>query len=119
MRKTFFAAISGAALLLAGCSTAQITADAATIEADIQAGSAALCGIVPTIGTILAIAGAVTGTSDVITIANTGISAIEADVCSAAPAAASARLRALPLRSGVPAVIGTSKHGVTVSGWRS
>ena len=118
MRKVL-ALVVLAPLALAACTAAQIEQSAATIEADIQAGSAALCGIVPTIGTILAIAGAVTGTSEITTIANAGIAAIEADICSAAPASASARFKALPLRSGIPAVIGTSAHGVVVSGWRS
>ena len=106
-------------LALAGCTAAQIESTAATIEGNIQAGAAALCGIVPTISTILAVAGAVTGTSEITAIANAGITAIENDICSAAPAATSARYRALPRRGAAPAVIGTTAHGVKVTGWRS
>lgn len=117
MRKLLL--VSVAAMSLVGCTAAQIESGAATIESDIQAGVAATCGIVPTVGTILAVVGAITGTTEITTIANAAIAAVEADICSAAPAAASARLRSLPLRSSVPVSIGTSRHGVPVYGWRS
>lgn len=105
--------------LLGGCTTAQIESTAATIEGDIQAGSAALCGIVPTIATILNVVGAVTGTTEVTTLVGSGITAVEADICSAVPPTASARYRALPRRGTSPATIGTTTHGVTVTGWRT
>ena len=114
-----FLIIAGLATSLGACSTAQITADAGVIESDIQAGAAALCGIVPTIGTILSVVGAVTGTSEITTIAATGITAVENDICTAAPPAASARYRALPLRSTAPATIGVEPHGISVTGWRT
>ena len=112
-------ASTACAFILAGCSTAQIESTAAQIEADIQAGSAALCGIIPTIGTILNVVGAVTGGGAVTTLIGTGIAAVEADICSAAPPAASARYRALPLRSNAPANIGISGRNIVISGWRT
>jgi hypothetical protein len=117
MRRLFVAA--ALASFLGACSTTQIESSAATIEGDIQAGAAALCGIVPTIGTILSVVGAVTGTTEITTLAGVGVTAIESDICSAAPATSSARYKALPLRSVAPATIGVEPHGVAVTGWRA
>src|ERR1700685_4618657 len=76
MRKLLLCCIL-AGFTLAGCTAAQIEQSAATIEGEIQSGAAALCGVVPTISSILAVVGAVTGSTEITTIANTGIAAIE------------------------------------------
>lgn len=113
--KKFFVVVALATTML-GCTTAQI----AQVEADIQAGTAALCGVIPTVTSILDVVEAVTGTSVFTGLTNTTIAAIEADICSAAPTPASARYRSIPLRSSgrLPVVIGQTQHGIVVTGWR-
>lgn len=118
MRKLLipFAAIA----LLGGCTAAQIESATTTVEGDIQAGAALLCGVVPTLTTITSVAGVLfPGAASITQIAVAGEAAIEKEICSAAPAPSSARYKALPLRSATPAVIGTSAHQVVVEGWRA
>jgi hypothetical protein len=120
MKKLLVAALITGPLVLAGCTAAQIEQTAATVESDIQAGAAAACGIIPTIGTVLSIVGAIyPPATSIAEIGAAGIAAIEAEVCSAAPPATSMRFKALPTRASTPAIIGTSVHGVTIQGWRS
>lgn len=121
LRSLLLAAPVAAASILAGCTSTQITSAAATIESDIQAGSAALCGVIPTVTSILDVVSAVVPGGSVLSVAGSAVTAVEADICSAAPPAASARYKALPRASspGLPATIGTTQHGVVVSGWRA
>ncbi len=120
MRKFAFAAFMSAAALLGGCTTAQIEQATTTVEADIQAGTAALCGIIPTLQTITSVAAVMfPGISSITAVAVAGEGAIEQDICSAAPAPASARYRALPRVGSAPAVIGVTPHQVVVHGWRA
>jgi hypothetical protein len=119
MRKFLLISAVAVPLILGGCTAAQIESGAATIEADIQAGAAAACGVIPTVTSILDIISVLYPPGTAVTaIAAAGISAIEKEICTAAPPISSARLRALPLPGNIPAVIGQSSHGVVVSGWR-
>ena len=119
MRKFMLGAALAAFAGLTGCTTAQIQQATTTIEGDIQAGTAAICGVVPTLGSIADVVFAVTGQTVISALSNAAVQAVEADLCSAAPSTKSARFKALPTPSATPAVIGTSKHGVVVSGWRA
>lgn len=120
MHKFMLGAVLAAFIGLAGgCTTAQIEQATATVEGDIQAGTAAVCGVVPTLASIADVVFAVTGQTVISALSNAAVQAVEADLCSAAPSTKSARFRALPTQSAAPAVIGTSKHGVVVSGWRA
>jgi len=119
MRKFMLGAALASSIALAGCTAAQIEAAATTVENDIQAGTAALCGIVPTLPAITSVAGVLfPGISSITEVAIAGETAIEKEICSAAPPPASARFKALPLKSAPPAVIGRTAHGVVVTGWR-
>lgn len=119
MRKLMLGAALASLLAFAGCTSAQIETDAANIESSIQAGTAALCGIVPTVSSIMSVVGIVTGTTEITTLVGAGVTAVEQDLCSAAPSPASSRFKALPLRAAAPGIIGTTQHGVTVTGWRA
>ena len=121
MRKIMLGAALAACVALGGCTAAQIEQAANTIEADIQAGTAAACGIVPTLQSITSVASVLfPGVADITGIAAAGEQAIEQDICTAAPPTASARYRALPrLRATAAATIGVTTHGVTVQGWRA
>ena len=107
---------------LGACTSAQIQSATTTIEGDIQAGVAGACGIVPTLATITSVAAVLfPGSAGIVGVIAAGEAAIEADICSAAPAPASARYRALP-RAGVgapAATIGLTPHDVVVKGWRA
>lgn len=118
MQKFIFPALAGF-LLLGGCTAAQIEAAQNTIEGDIQAGTSLACGIIPTLETITSVAGVLfPGISSIAAIGAAGEQTLENAICKAAPAPASARYRALPLKSGAPAIIG-SIQGVPITGWRS
>jgi hypothetical protein len=119
MRKFMLGAAMASFVAIGGCTTAQIEQATSTVEGDIQAGTAAVCGVVPTLASIADVVFAVTGQIAISTLSNVAVQAIEADLCSAAPATQSARFRALPTQTSAPAVIGRSKHGVVVSGWRA
>ncbi len=119
MRKLMLASALSAFIGLGGCTTAQIEQATSTIEGNIQAGTAAVCGIVPTLASIADVVFAVTGQTAISTLSNAAVQAVEADLCSAAPSTQSARFRALPSQASAPAFIGKSKHGVVVSGWRA
>jgi len=121
MRKIMLGAAMAACVALGGCTAVQIEQAANTIEGDIQAGTAAACGIVPTLQSITAVASVLfPGVAGITSIAAAGEQAIELDICTAAPAPASARYRALPrLRAAAAATIGVTAHGVAVQGWRA
>ena len=120
MRKFMLGAALASSIALAGCTAAQIEAASTTVENDIQAGTAALCGIVPTLPAITSVAGVLfPGIASITEVAIAGETAIEKEICSAAPPAASMKFKALPQRSSSPAVIGTTAHGVPVAGWRA
>lgn len=120
MRKFALSLCLTAGALLGGCTAAQIEQAAATVENAIQDGTAALCGIVPTIQSITSVASVLfPGAASITAIAVAGEQAIEQDICAAAPAPASARYRALPLRGAAPAVIGVTPHQIVVKGWRT
>lgn len=117
MRKFILMALLGGTL--AGCTAAQIESATTTVEADIQAGSAALCGVVPTLQTITSVVGVLfPGIASITAIAGAGETAVEQEVCSAVTTpAAQARLRAsVP---GMAVNIGVSAHQVMVQGWRA
>lgn len=119
MRKLMLGGALVVLIGLAGCTTAQIEQVTSTVEGDIQAGTAAVCGIVPTLASIADVVFAVTGQTAISTLSNVAVRAVEADLCSAAPSAQSVRFRALPSQASAPAFIGKSRHGVMVSGWRA
>lgn len=121
MRKIMLGAAMAACVALGGCTAVEIEQAANTIESDIQAGTAAACGIVPTLQTITLVASVLfPGIADITSIAVAGEQAIEQDICTAAPPPASARYRALPrLRAAAAATIGVTTHGVAVQGWRA
>lgn len=127
MRKFMLGTAMAAALVLSGCAgtlpniTTQIEQTAATVEANIQAGTAAACQIVPTLGTIATAVLAITGQADIASLSSAAVSAIEEDLCtSIANPVAAARLRAAPTPgAGKPVVIGKSNAGVKVTGWRA
>ena len=119
MRKFMLGAAMASFVALVGCTTAQIEQATSTIEGDIQAGTAAICGIVPTLASIADVVFAVTGQTAISVLSNAAVQAVESDLCSAAPATKSVRFRALPTQSSAPVVIGTSRHVVVVSGWRA
>ena len=127
MRKVMLGTAMATALVLGGCAgtlpniTTQIEQTAATIEANIQAGTAAACQIVPTIGTIVTAALTITGQSDIASLSSAAVSAIEDDLCTSTqnPVAA-ARLKAAPTPgAGKPVLIGRSNAGVKVTAWRA
>lgn len=119
MRKFMLGAAVASFVAVAGCTTAQIEQATSTIEGDIQAGTATVCGIVPTLASVADVVFAVTGQTEISTLSNIAVQAVESDICSAAPSTQSARYRALPTQAAAPAVIGKSRHGVVVSGWRA
>lgn len=119
MHRLMLGAALSALMLAGGCTTAQIEQAAGTIEGNIQAGTAAICGIVPTLSSIADVVFAVTGQTEIAVLSNAAVQAVEKELCSAAPSTQSMRFKALPAQSSAPAVIGRSKHGIVVSGWRA
>jgi hypothetical protein len=119
MRNLMLGGALAAFIGLGGCTTAQIEQATATVDGDIQAGTATICGVVPTLASIADVVFAVTGQTQISALSNVAVQAVESDLCSAAPAKQSARFKALPSQASAPAVIGKSKHGVVVSGWRA
>jgi hypothetical protein len=121
MHKLMLGAALAPFVALGACSTVQVEQTAAQVEQAIQSGAAAACGVIPTVSTVLSVIAAVTGQSEIVGLTQGAIAAIEGDICSAVPAPASARFRALPRASlgKAPAVIGVSKSGTTVVGWRA
>jgi hypothetical protein len=119
MRKFMLGAVLASFTALGGCSTAQIEQAVQTMDSTIQAAVAGTCQIIPTLGSIADVVLAVTGQPSIAALSNVAVQAVETDLCSAAPTAQSARYKALPLKSALPATIGRTKHGVVVSGWRT
>lgn len=119
MHKLMLGAALAAFVAAGGCTTAQIEQATTTIEGDIQAGTSAICGIVPTLSSIADVVFAVTGQTAIAALSDAAVQAVERDLCSAAPSTKSARFKALPAQTSAPAVIGKSRHGVIVSGWRA
>ena len=119
----------GAALAVAGCTTAQIAqyqADWAAIVGQIQAGVAAVAKYVPTIETIAAEAAALFGPAyeAVVTAGSAALNQIIAvltNVANNLTPPASAKLHA-KLRASSPAApitIGTTPQGIIVTGFRT
>lgn len=98
------------ALLLTACSTTQLSTATATVISDIQAGVATACEIFPDAADVASIFNSTLGAT---------IQIVEAAICGAAPAPASAAFKKLPLHTAASTevVIGTA-NGVTVHGWR-
>jgi len=119
MKKILAVVFVSTAIILGGCTAAQITTGEQTAEADVQAAVAASCAIIPTLGSIASVALTIAGQSSIAGLSSAAVAAIETDLCSAAPPAASARMRGLAPLGHLPGTIGVSRHGVPVSGWRS
>ena len=128
-RRTLLISIApGAALAVAGCSTAQIAqyqADWATIVGDIQAGVAAAASYVPTVETIAAEAAALFGPqyTAIVTAGSAALNQIIAVLINVAnnltpPAASRMRARLRSSSLGSPITIGTSPQGVRVEGFK-
>ena len=111
-------------LLLGGCAGTAVTVQ--TIESEIQQATASLCGFVPTLETIDAVAAVVTGglpgVSAVLALVGTGLATVETDICSAVPPPASAARARLPHlgspyagRAGV--LHYATGHGIPINGW--
>ena len=120
MRRAILGLTAFVAITLGGCTTAQIATTVTQIEGAIQSGVAIACGIVPELNVITTVAGALfPGLGSILALTAPEITAVENEICTAAPAPASARYKALPRYGSYPAPIGTTVHvGVHVTGWR-
>jgi hypothetical protein len=105
--------------LLASCTTAQIEQAEAQIQTVIANATSISCGIIPDAISIINVVNVLYPGIPLLALAPGALSAVEQEICTAAPPVASARYRAIP-RRGVKssAVIGQSQHGVVVTGWR-
>ena len=119
MKKFLLTAGLVAGISLGGCTTSQIQQAEAQIQDAITAATSIACGVIPTANSILAVVGTLYPGLSLIALAGPALQAVETDICSAVPPAASVRYRALPLKTGLPGTIGQSTHGVVVTGWRS
>ena len=127
-RRTLLTSVApGAALAVAGCSTAQVAqyqAEWATIVGDIQSGVAAVAKYVPSVESIAAEAAALFGPQyTAIVVAGSAalneIVQVLINVANSLTPPASAKLRTR-LRGTSPALkttIGTTPQGVVVTGW--
>ena len=119
MRKTILGLGVAIAVTLGGCTAMQIETAVTSVESTIQSGVAVACGVVPELNTIISVAGVLfPGIASITALTSAGIVAVEHDICSAAPPVASLRYKSLPRYGAYPAPIGTTVHGVPVTGWR-
>lgn len=113
MRKLMLGAALASAVALTSCTTAQLNRlDQLTSQfiAEVQAGAAAACKVIPTVAAITAIFNAN---------ASATVASVEAAICAVAPKPSSARFKALPSDTkSAPGVIGTTGDGIIVTGWR-
>jgi len=123
VRIQLLAAVATVALL-AGCTTAQIqsavTAEQTAIQ-DVQNVVAAACGFVPTVQSIVSDVGVLFpqyGGTVAAAIVNGGITVLQKDICSAAPAPAALSARLRGSSAAAPVTIGKSTRGVVVQGYR-
>jgi hypothetical protein len=116
MRKLLI--VPALSLALLGCSTTQIQTDVEQAIAIFQAGVAAACSLVPTVNSIVQVVAALTGSQTIVGLSQAVIDAVEKDICSASPPPV--QFSRLPRFSvtNPPAIIGTTQHGVVVTGWR-
>ncbi len=117
-------ALLASTVALGSCAATTTTQDSATILADIQAGTQALCGFVPTIDTILSVASivaqiALPGSGNLIALAGTGVQAVETDICKGVTPPAAALRMSVKMKgvNGGPVQAGVSPHGVPIIGW--
>lgn len=111
--------LAGAVFTVSACTTAQVQQTEAQIIADIQAGTAAACGIIPTANSIIALVEVLVPGASILSVVGNYVTLIEQNVCAASPPPASDKYLSLP-RAGVgaaPAVIGTTGN-VVIKGWR-
>lgn len=111
MRNIAIALLTVASITVGGCSTTQVT----DFLGQVQAATATACKFVPTIDTILAIAGSL-GFAPA-TAAAGAVTAISNAICSQVPPPASARYQQL-YRQGGPAKSVGVIGGIPVNGWR-
>lgn len=128
-RRTLLTSVApGAALAVAGCSTAQVAqyqAEWATIVGQIQAGVAKVASYIPTVETIAAEAAALFGPqyTAIVTAGSAALNQIIAVLINVAnnltpPAASKMRARLRSSSPGAPITIGTSPQGVVVTGFK-
>ena len=114
MRKLFLALALSGSLGLASCTTPITASQEAQFIAEVQAGAAAACKVVPTVAAILGVFNVVVGAS---------VSAVVTAICAAVPPPASARYGAIHrLGAGSASYIGVTTvgtHTVAVTGWRT
>lgn len=111
MRKFLATCMISGAFVVGGCSTTQVT----DFLGQVQAATATACKFVPTIDTILAIAGSL-GFAPA-TAAAAAVTAVANTICSQVPPPASARYQQL-YRQGGPAKSVGVVGGIQVNGWR-
>jgi hypothetical protein len=114
LRRKILGILTAGAVALGGCTTTQITG----FLGQVQAAAAQACQFVPTIDTILAIAGSL-GFAPA-TAAAGAVTAVASVICSKVPPPVSAQYKALaPLRAGGPASTAGTINGVPINGWRT
>ncbi len=111
MRKWLVSTALAGSLVIGGCSTMQVT----NFLGQVQAATASACLFVPTIDTILAVAGALGIPATAI--AGAAINTIANTICSKVPPPSSARYKSLSPQGGPAKTIGTV-NGIFINGWR-
>lgn len=111
MRKLLLGSVTAICITIGGCTTTQVT----DFLGQVQAATATACKFVPTIDTILQIAGSL-GFAPA-TAAAGAVTAVANVICAQVPPPASARYQQLYRQGGPARAVGTV-GGVSINGWR-
>lgn len=113
MRKLMISALTVVSISLGACTTTQVT----NFLGQVQQAAAIACQFVPTIDTVLAVAGSL-GFAPA-TAAAGAINAVTAAICSQVPKPASARYKLLARQGIGPASNVGNVGGIPINGWRT
>lgn len=115
MRRKVLGILTAAAVAIstAGCTTTQVT----NFLGQVQQAAAIACKFVPTIDTVLAVAGSL-GFAPA-TAAAGAVNAVAAAICASVPPTTSARYRALAPQGLGPARTIGNIGGIPINGWRT
>jgi hypothetical protein len=117
MRKLMMSSVTVVFLTFAGCTSTQVTTFVTSFLSQVQSTTATACLFVPTIDTILAVAGSL-GFAPA-TAAAAAVTVVANAICSKVPPPASARYGALLRYGAGPAQNVGSLSGVPINGWKT